>query len=123
MSVTQRVADGAKWLDERHIGWELEVDLGALDLGDECFCVLGQLVSHYDEDADYSCVVRPNDELGVVEMNQALFKVNYLTHQEAIDLGFHIEDEYRDMGWPANRQRWQELTDEWRRVIEQRREL
>lgn len=42
-----RVAAGAAFLDERMPGWAERIDLGRLDLDDECNCVIGQLTGDY----------------------------------------------------------------------------
>lgn len=45
MTVEQRVAKGAEWLDSERPGWELEIDVATLDLSNTCLCVLGQVYS------------------------------------------------------------------------------
>lgn len=45
--VIEKVAAGAEWLDETHPGWEREIDLAVLDLGDCSMCVLGQVFGGY----------------------------------------------------------------------------
>jgi hypothetical protein len=42
LSIAERVAAGAAWLDEHRPGWVERVNLDTLDLGDSCECVLGQ---------------------------------------------------------------------------------
>lgn len=42
-SLQERVARGAAYLDERTPGWWKRVDLEALNLGDSCDCILGQV--------------------------------------------------------------------------------
>lgn len=37
-----RVTRGAAWLDENYPGWVDRIDLGALDMANECWCVVGQ---------------------------------------------------------------------------------
>lgn len=39
------VAAGAKYLDKKLEGWEYDINLRTLDLGDGCHCVLGQLAT------------------------------------------------------------------------------
>lgn len=43
LTIPERVAQGAAWLDEHYPGWERHIDLTRLDLSDPCRCVLGQL--------------------------------------------------------------------------------
>jgi hypothetical protein len=47
MNAREAVARGVALLDEHMPGWELKIDLGALDMGDCDVCVLGQLVGNY----------------------------------------------------------------------------
>lgn len=47
-TVTERVERGAALLDEKRPGWWQRIDLGRLDLAENCDCILGQL------DGDYS---------------------------------------------------------------------
>ena len=42
-TVTERVADGAAFLDEHQAGWDRDIDLVALDIGSSCECILGQI--------------------------------------------------------------------------------
>lgn len=46
-SIEERVAAGARWLDEHRPGWVDRIDLETLDLGDPCRCVLGQEYGNY----------------------------------------------------------------------------
>ena len=46
-SVAERVAAGARWLDEHRPGWDREIDLGRLDIRDECNCVIGQQLGDF----------------------------------------------------------------------------
>lgn len=43
LTVAQRVASGAAWLDEQKPGWERIVDLPKFKIEDGCRCVLGQV--------------------------------------------------------------------------------
>lgn len=66
-SVEQRVAAGAAWLDEHEPGWERRIDLGVLELADDCRCVLGQLSGRTMDEAclspfsDYVMEYGPSD--------------------------------------------------------------
>jgi hypothetical protein len=42
MTIDERVAAGATWLDANRPGWWQRINLDTLDLGDECKCILGQ---------------------------------------------------------------------------------
>lgn len=44
-----RVKAGAKWLDELYPDWRNRIDIGKLDMGHSCLCVLGQLGGSYRE--------------------------------------------------------------------------
>lgn len=43
LTITERVANGAAWLDENKPGWERIIELADLKLENTCQCVLGQL--------------------------------------------------------------------------------
>jgi hypothetical protein len=47
MSTSPRIERGAALLDQACPAWENDIDLGTLDLGNECDCVLGQLYGDY----------------------------------------------------------------------------
>lgn len=47
MSIEERVARGAAWLDETLPGWERRIDLAQLNLANACRCVLGQISGDY----------------------------------------------------------------------------
>lgn len=47
LSIEERVAAGAAWLDEHKAGWERGISLERLDLMDPCLCVLGQVYQNY----------------------------------------------------------------------------
>lgn len=50
LSVKERVANGARWLDESFPGWEARIDPGTLELrsGERCIC--GQVFTGHDVD-------------------------------------------------------------------------
>lgn len=52
---------GARWLDERMPGWEHQINIGTLDLGDSDLCVLGQLGNVLAPGADFETVVLFSD--------------------------------------------------------------
>lgn len=47
LSIEQRVAAGATWLDLNAPGWLAQIDLSSLDIEEPCNCVLGQVYGHY----------------------------------------------------------------------------
>jgi len=47
LSIEQRVANGATWLDGRTPDWAILINPDALDIGDEHQCVLGQVFGNY----------------------------------------------------------------------------
>lgn len=93
LSIAERVANGVEWLDENMPLWANIVHTESLDLQDGCNCVLGQLFGAYYEAPDEACWDHDtNAYVGDVR-------------------GFNGDDsgDYRS------------LTDEWRRVITERR--
>jgi hypothetical protein len=47
--VRERVAEGGRFWDGRRPGWAAEIDTVNLDLGDACWCIVGQLEGDYYE--------------------------------------------------------------------------
>ena len=107
-TIEVRVARGAALLDEKLPGWADRIDLDRLDLGSPCRCILGQTwdEGRYDDDDPYFMHVR------------SLFGT--YDQQRDAGLGFNI-----NFGAKLLREmdaEYAELTAEWRRVIEARRE-
>jgi hypothetical protein len=101
LTIPERVAAGAAWLDAAMPNWIDKVDLDTLDVGSDCRCILGQTFGHYQrspEDARWSV---PDG-------------MTYL----AADRGFNVDNNPDDEAETAE---FAELTAEWRRVIESRR--
>jgi hypothetical protein len=96
--VSAAVAGGAALLDCADPGWWAgghrdSIDLAVLSLGSDCLCVLGQRHGTYSAGKKF---------LGI-------------SQDAAERLGF-------DIPWPMTRPSYGELTAEWRKVIEDRRE-
>jgi hypothetical protein len=103
MSATfaERVAEGAEFLDAHQPGWWQSVNLGNLNMADDCLCVLGQCIAEGDdEDFDY------------FDACHALGLQPYTGR--AIDMGFNEVPDSPDRDYDG-------LTTEWKRVIEARR--
>lgn len=49
IQITQRVRTGAQWLDVHKPNWEHFLEPIALNVGDNCNCVLGQLYGTYTD--------------------------------------------------------------------------
>lgn len=47
LSIEERVAAGAEWLDANASGWVAQIDLSSLDIAEPCGCILGQVYGHY----------------------------------------------------------------------------
>jgi hypothetical protein len=112
-TITQRVAAGAALLDEKLPGWDKDIDLGRLDLGSPCRCILGQL--HYDAD-------RP-----ARSFDAGLGSLGLFPHTTAVKLGFNASlpqpyaEDAEDVEDPEDAE-FAALTGEWRRLILGRRE-
>lgn len=92
-SMTKRVKTGARLLDAVRPGWEREISLKTLDLGDGRSCVLGQLYGSY------------HIGVGYLGLNSA----------EAEKNGFLIQFQQRpQVGYRT-------LTEQWKREIKRRR--
>jgi hypothetical protein len=96
LTIEQRVAAGAAWLDEHRPGWEREVDPVGLDIASPCNCVLGQLEGNYHDFVD----------------------VQSWYDDQAAALGFNGR---LNLTLRAIRDEQDALTVEWRRLIESRR--
>ena len=95
LSIEERVARGAAWLDRHEPGWVDDIDLDVLDIEDCSDCVLGQLFGDYCTAPDDAKGAKPDRELALMR-------------------GFNFDD-VLDPNDGA------ELTAEWRRLIESRR--
>lgn len=134
LTITERVLRGARWLDKVRPNWFNEVDLGTLDLGSSCHCVLGQIVSYEAkraEDGAYGDLSHLNDiEDTLYEMSNQGFDVvcdpsDYsmpvieavddlksicISTEKARERGFHT--------YSGELNEWHELTAAWRGLIE-----
>jgi hypothetical protein len=97
-TITERVAAGAAYLDEREPGWWQRVDIRTFDITSPCKCILGQV---------YRAAVRVVAGAGGFDYADGYLGVD-IEH-----LGFDVR--------PGGEIRYPELEAEWKRVIEQRR--
>lgn len=98
-TITERVAAGAAFLDEREPGWDQRISLDELSIGSSCNCILGQLHGNY---------------------TGGLMDLNFL-YEDWSDIEFGFM-------WSSNRAvlggvdgEVAALTAEWKRVITERR--
>lgn len=102
-TISERVARGAAWLDQKQPGWwrTHHIDLKTLDLSRPCFCVVGQLA--------------PEKEFGAA-IDAGWFDLNFA---DAFHFGFTAVAPNRvTSGWDDI---YRQLDAEWRRVITERR--
>lgn len=99
LTIEQRVAAGAAWLDENRPDWLGRIFLESLDVSSCTLCVLGQVYGDWTE--------APDDAKYDEEYDEEAY--DYLSPARA--RGF---DHYGNEGYA-------ELTAEWRRLIESRR--
>jgi hypothetical protein len=85
------VARGVALLDERVPGWREKINVETLDMGDYCFCVLGQQFGDFGE--------------GLINLDFDLGDGDLAREYGFQRLAGHSDDEY------------QALTDAWREVI------
>lgn len=99
-TIAERVAKGVEWLDSRIPDWwqTHKFSLDRFNMSDGCACVVGQLSPHtgYDDAVDDHWL----------DLDDGL----------ARDRGFFAGDAVQ------NAEEYDDLTDEWRRVITSRRE-
>ncbi len=112
LTIAQRVAAGAAFLDGREPGWWERIDLDSLDLGSGCRCVLGQLATDVSQYASWRRIA---------------LRFGLDAWQDDIGLGFMARDHDADLSLSvveanaANKAEFDALTAEWKRVITERR--
>lgn len=96
MTTQERVERGAKLLDEfyKSEGWAHKIDTDALEMEDECACILGQLLGHYFS-FEVDRLVEP------MECGRRFTTISY--------------------GFSRDTEGWEELTEAWLVAIKQRR--
>lgn len=98
-TITERVAAGAAWLDQREPGWPERIDLDRLDLRSSGRDILGQLATgQLDEEAGAR-----------IGRWTAILLHFGLTSGTAAEFGF-VRRDWEDEAYEA-------LTAEWKRVI------
>lgn len=97
LTITERVAAGAAWLDENKPGWVERISLDKLDIESDCGCALGQVYGGYN-DSPYTARWHA--------------KGKYL----AVERGFVVDILENDQ-----RGAYAALTAEWKRIIQERR--
>jgi hypothetical protein len=112
LTIEQRVANGAAWLDERIPNWADRISLLDFDMREDCNCVIGQVVGNYSYIIDGLDV--PPDHV--------------VTETEAAELGFDAHarvdrDDRLDSGDLECQPEFEALQAEWTKVISARREV
>jgi hypothetical protein len=102
-----RVLKGARILDARYPGWELDVDLRALDVSDTQFCVAAQIVCHSDGDGAYMGAM---DQLGLDVDDDRMAHGFTLGTKEIGVFAHRLNDAERTEVFAP-------LTDAWKRLI------
>jgi hypothetical protein len=123
ITIAERVAAGAAFLDEHDPGWWQRIDLPTLDLSCESHCVLGQtcpleVLNQYsleqwgipadETDPDDRYLAYAHELSGIDSEREVI--------TWAHERGFALIGSPRDAG------AWLDLTSEWKRVITARRE-
>jgi hypothetical protein len=102
MTIAERVADGAAWLDYQAPGWEHKVDLDALQMSSCSRCILGQV---FDQGT------------GIAGFN---FAEQYFNDDgEMAAFGFDLDD-YDHETWSDGENPWEPLADAWTDLLKQR---
>jgi hypothetical protein len=110
-TISERVARGATWLDEKLPDWwkTLDVDPGMFDMSVGCTCVIGQLyptVEDFDEDDTDESAFNIAVETAWLDLDWTI----------AVSHGFYAGQPFAN--WEAE---YAALTAEWVRVITERR--
>jgi hypothetical protein len=119
ITIAERVAKGAQFLDEHDPDWwkpgvERAIDLEALDLGHGGMCILGQRCPLEDAEGAHDC--------GQAPYHARAAAISGLLEEDAIDawaadLGFQAAA----ATWGRSDGEYDTLTAEWRRFITERR--
>lgn len=120
LTVEERVANGAQFLDVVAPGWEWRIDIATLKLSDEWNCICGQVFAEPGNDFsgsgfDYAFdVVIPKSLTteGLVWV-ATLNKYASTDNIDVSELGFDLSQNVDDV--------WSALEDEWKKVIQNRR--
>ncbi len=122
-----RVRLGAEWLDETQPGWEDMIDLSGLNLASASHCICGQLWMQEAFQANSKWYETDGEDGIRVDDGFGLVVETILMENEPYEFGFNI-DIYNDFGLKVNPETdlfsayvWEELTYEWKHVIEKRR--
>lgn len=99
LTITERVAAGAAWLDEHEPGWIKRIDIGVLDISSCANCVLGQVFGDFD-DARRDAWLNPPEHDRMTDPGRRR--------------GFMTPD-------PGAFEQYETLTAEWKRFIQERR--
>lgn len=60
----KEIAKGVKLLDQSQPDWRDEINLSTLDMGSNCYCVLGQLYGSYSAGADDLAIDLDSEDYG-----------------------------------------------------------
>ena len=117
-TITERVAEGAAYLDRCEPGWDAKVDLGKLDMQAPCLCVLGQLATDLTEHWGDICA-----HFGIVPHDTVPAQSDWALGFNAYgDWNADIDDEPDYEAQLTQQAEYAELTAEWKRVIVARRQ-
>lgn len=120
LSVKERVANGARWLDENFPGWMDRINLETLDLNDSERCICGQV---FKEEAAVSSDWIIDSGYGYARRNLFLEANSWITTLVPMDadhrvrqvsyvLGFDTGDYGSDRTWQRLQKAWVDLLKE-----------
>ena len=120
LSIKERVANGAAWLDKVVPGWERSINLSHLDLNSSCRCILGQVVmAGVEEDTIDHDTSPPMVKTQLGYSIYPFFVVSSLVKNGwAADNGFDIYCSKEEGGYAYG-----ELEEEWIDLIKSRHEI
>lgn len=123
LTVEKRVENGVKWLDKYGPDdWRNKVDIKELDLSSGCQCVLGQVFANQEIDDDFT----PGEKIKIASgwdyvMDWIGSKIGFKrVVNNPVSFGFDADFKVvgRDTyGYPKYRDDYNDLTDEWKRVL------
>lgn len=109
LTIPERVAAGAAWLDKNEPSWADRIDLDELYMNRCSDCVLGQVFGDYWDAPLLPLSPRSSEAMDEYD-------------NRAAALGFQFATELRESASPSGRRAdYDALAAEWRRVIEARR--
>lgn len=127
LTIADRVANGARWLDENFPGWEQRIDVGTLDLSEKDNCICGQVFEREAKVAGIAYGFNYAKQTLFGEANSWIsgyfpYDGDDRAEKVSVLLGFDtdLEDRMAD-NWDDRDRPYRELQEEWLKLLASRR--